>query len=118
MRRLCKFWVYLLALSLAWTPFSIRAGLIGTEVVAVGASGEQNREKVLQFVQREEVANQLRALGVPAAAAAERVNALTQEEINQLAGRIDSVPAGAIDTAGWILIALLVGAAIYYLYYK
>jgi hypothetical protein len=41
------------------------------------------------------VQNQLSALGLSAAGASERVNALTDDEVQQLAGKIDSLPAGA-----------------------
>jgi hypothetical protein len=48
-------------------------------------------------------------LGVGPAAAAERANALTDDEVQQLAGRIDSLPAGAdISTAGLLLVLIVI----------
>jgi hypothetical protein len=42
----------------------------------------------------------------------ERINAMTQAEVNQVAKNIDSLPAGGdltITTAGWIGILVIVG---------
>jgi len=48
-------------------------------------------------------------LGVDPAAAAERANALTDDEVQQLAGRIDSLPVGAdISTAGLLLVLIVI----------
>jgi len=39
----------------------------------------------------------------------ERANALTDDEVEQLAGRIDSLPAGAeISTAGLLLVLIVI----------
>jgi len=47
-------------------------------------------------------------LGVGPAAAAERANALTDDEVQQLAGRIDSLPAGAEISTTALLVVLIV----------
>jgi len=58
------------------------------------------------------------ALGLSAANAQDRVGAMTQEEINQVAGKIDTLPAGASDEAAWIVGAIVIGFIIWYIWYR
>ena len=98
-------------------PFSLQAGMIGTDQVIANATAQANRDKVRDFVSRNDVVKQFEFLGVSSAAAQERVNAMTQEEINTVAGKIDSLPAGA--TSGWAIAAvLLVAFVIWWMYYR
>ena len=101
MRRFYKLVSQFLIVCMVWTPFSIQASLIGTDQAVASAQDQSNRDKVINFVQRGDVAKHLELLGVPSANAADRVNAMTQEEINQVAGQIDTLPAGA-DGGWWI----------------
>ena len=104
----------LLIASIALLPFSTQAGMIGTDQVVASATAQANRDKVRDFVARADVAKQMQALGISAANAQERVNAMTQEEINKVAGKIDSMPAGADNSSGWwwaagvIVVALII----------
>jgi uncharacterized protein DUF6627 len=118
MRRFSKLVSQLLIVCMAWTPFSIQASLVGTDQVVASAQDQTNRDKVVNFVQRTDVAKQFELLGVSSANAAERVNAMTQDEINQLAGKIDSLPAAGMDTVGWVLVAAVVGVIIWYMWYR
>jgi hypothetical protein len=46
-----------------------------------------------------------------------RVNAMTQEEVNRIAGKIDSMPAGASSNGWWWALGVIViGVAIWYFY--
>jgi hypothetical protein len=117
MRRFYKLVSQLLIVCMVWTPFSIQASLIGTDQVAASAQDQSNRDKVINFVQRGDVAKQLESMGVSPANAADRVNAMTQEEINKLAADIDSMPAGA-GNGWWIVAAIVVGAIIWYYYFR
>jgi hypothetical protein len=87
-------------------PYSAhtQAALIGTEQAI--ANVQAQRDTVQGFVARADVQSQLASLGLGAAAASERVNALTDDEVQQLAGKIDSLPAGA--DGGSILFVLLI----------
>ena len=118
MRRFYKLVSQLLILCMVWTPFSIQASLIGTDQVAASAQDQSNRDKVINFVQRGDVAKQLESMGVSSANAADRVNAMTQQEINKLAADIDSMPAGADSTGWWIAAAIVIGALIWYYYFR
>ena len=117
MRRFYKLVSQLLIVCMVWTPFSIQASLIGTDQVAASTQDQSNRDKVISFVQRGDVAQQLESMGVSPANAADRVNAMTSEEINQLAADIDSMPAGA-DGGWWIVAAIVVGAIIWYYWFR
>jgi hypothetical protein len=117
MRRFYKLVSQLLIVCMVWTPFSIQASLIGTDQVATSAQDQSNRDKVINFVQRGEVAQHLELLGVSSANAADRVNAMTQEEVNQVAGQIDTLPTGA-GSGWWIAAVVLIGVLIWYFYYK
>ena len=64
---------------------------------------------MLSFVSRADVAGQLQSMGLDAATAKERVAAMTDAEVTYLAGRIESLPAGA-DSAGIILLILIIAA--------
>jgi hypothetical protein len=82
-----------------------QAAMIGSEQ-AIIASKSAERERVRAFLARAEVKKQLAALGAPNAA--ERVNALTDDEAQALASRIDALPAGAdISVAAALLIVLI-----------
>ena len=109
----------LLIASIALLPFSTQAGMIGTGQVAASATAQANRDKVLEFVNRADVQKQMQALGVSAGNAQERVNAMTQDEINRVAGKIDSMPAGASDSGtAWVLASLIVIAVLVYVFWK
>ena len=104
-RFVCRF----LVLSLVVLPYAAQtqAALISVDQ-ALAAQRQAERDKLHGFLARADVQRELAVLGVGAAAAAERVNALTDEEAQQLAGRIDSLPAGAeVSTAVALLAVLL-----------
>ena len=99
----------LLIVLMVWTPYQVaQAGMIGTDQVAT-SSAQADRNAVLGFVSRADVAGQLQALGLDAATAKDRVAAMTDSEVSYLAQRIESLPAGA-DTAGIILLILVIAA--------
>jgi hypothetical protein len=85
-------------------PLPVHAGMVATDAVVSSASGE--RERIATFLEREDVRQQLQAQGVSPADVKARVAALTDEEAAQLAGRIDSLPAGGI--LGVILLVFIV----------
>ena len=117
MKQFYKLVTQVLIVCMVWTPFSIQAGMIGTDQVVAGAQDQANRDKVLNFVTRSDVVKQLQTLGLSASSAKERVSAMTQDEVNQLAGKIDSLPAGA-SNGGWIAAVIIIGLLIYFVWYK
>jgi len=102
-----RFICRLLVVSTILLPYSAptQAGMIGTGQ-AIG-SVEAQRGKVQSFVARADVQSQLAALGVEAEAVSGRVNALTDDEAQQVAGRIDTLPAGGVATEAALAIILI-----------
>ena len=98
-----RFVCRIVVVCMAALPFQAQAVLIGTGEAAAA------RAAVNGFIERGEVVTQLQALGVSPQAAKERVAALSDAEVASLAGRIDSLPAGAWAGAGLglILVAIL-----------
>jgi hypothetical protein len=63
---------------------------------------------VKSFLDRAEVRERMQALGVNPQAARDRVDALSDEEVAALAGRLDQLPVGGTDVLGVALIVFLV----------
>ena len=107
----------LLILSMIWLPFAGNAAMISTGDVVASATDQANRDKVLEFAARADVQKSFESLGLTAANAKDRVNAMTQDEVNRIAGKIDTMPAGA-DSNGWwwALGVIVIGVAIWYFY--
>src|SRR5436189_6068212 len=87
---------YLLVFSLAGLPFTAHAGLIATDE-AVSQNQPQldaDRAKVRDFFTRADVQQQLQQHGLTQQIAQERVAALTDADIQKVAGKIDALPAG------------------------
>jgi hypothetical protein len=71
-------------------PLPAQASMLPTESAVSGAQ----RARVAEFFDRQDVQLQLQARGVGADEVKARVAALTDDEVSQLANRIDSLPAG------------------------
>ncbi len=112
-RSLCRILIVLMALA----PYQVaQAGMIGTDQVASTAS-QADRNTVLQFLDRAEVASQLQSLGVDARNVKDRVAAMSDQEVQQIAGKIQSMPAGA-DTTGVVLLLLVVAAVVWWVWFR
>lgn len=85
-----------------------RADMVPTEDVAGGSAARTERGKVEAFLERASVQEKFKLLGVKDTLLKSRVDALTDEEIHLIAGRIDSLPAGGRLTYEEIIIILLV----------
>jgi hypothetical protein len=86
------------------------AGLISTEQVAQAQAqrdANADRALVLETLQRAEVQSQLQTLGVDSQAAADRVAAMSDQEVSQLAGKIENLPAGGVSWLGVLLVVVL-----------
>jgi hypothetical protein len=111
-----RFVSVLLVFSMAGLPFTAQAGLIGTDEVAAQSEAPSDREKVRDFVARADVQQQLQEHGLTPQIAKERVDALTDAEVQQIAGKIDALPAGATSgVAGVVGVTLLVVLVTYML---
>jgi hypothetical protein len=112
-RTLCR----LLMVLMVWSPIQYaQAGMIGTDQVASAAS-QTDRNTVLQFLGRADVTSQLQSLGVDPATVKDRVAAMTDQEVQSLAGKIHSMPAGA-DSTGVIILLLVVAAVVWWVWFR
>jgi hypothetical protein len=79
------------------------AAVIGTEQVVQG-----ERERVKAALERPDVVQALKKVGVDAAAAQARVDAMSDSEVAQLAGMVDLLPAGGALTNEQLIVILLI----------
>lgn len=82
------------------------AALVPTGAALNSPNEAENREKVLQFLAREDVRAALLAQGIDPAEADARVAGLTDAEIAQIADRIDELPAGGF--LGAVILVLVI----------
>lgn len=119
MKTLARMISHILIASMVLMPFSSQAGMVGTEQVVAAAAAQSARDKVRDFVDRADVQKQLVAFGLTAANARDRVDAMTDEEVQRIAGKVDSLPAGASNTGtAWIAAGVILVAVIVYLLWK
>jgi hypothetical protein len=84
-----------------------QAALVSTEEVLAQGDGAAARARVLAFVERAEVREQIAALGVDPDEAAARVAALSDAQVREIAGRLDQLPAGQ-SAVGAVIGAILI----------
>ena len=112
-KMLCR----LLMVLMIWSPVQFaQAGMIGTDQIVTAAS-HTDRTTVLEFLGRAEVVNQLQSWGLDASNAKDRVNAMTDQEVQVIAGKINSLPAGG---DGWavLLVLVIVGAVVWWVWFR
>lgn len=80
-----------------------QAGVVGTDAAVQTIEQEQARAKVETFLTRDDVQKQLIAQGVDPVEARLRLDSLTPAETQQLAGKIDELPAGGNSLVGALL---------------
>lgn len=97
-------------------PLQAGAAIVSTQEAAAApaassaAAASAERDRVIGFLSREEVRQSIEAQGVDPQDAIKRVQAMSDEEVQQLAGRIDQLPAGGniIGVLFTVFIVLLV----------
>lgn len=99
--------ILIVATTLTGLPFSAQAGIVSTDEILSSSAVAASRERVSSFLARDDVRQALQAQGVSPLAAAERVQAMTDAEVEQLAGRIDQAPAGG-DVLGVLFTVFIV----------
>ena len=92
----------LLIVCLAGLGLPVHAGMLPTDAANPG------RAHVLTVLERSDVQAGLQAYGVSPADVKARVAAMTDDEVAQLAGQIDSLPAGGTDVLGFILVVFVI----------
>jgi hypothetical protein len=91
-----------------------RADLVTTEQVVDAKAAASDRERLAAVLLRDDVRQQMEALGVDRDEAMARLASLSDREIQQVAGKIDELPAGQSFIAGVLIIAgsVLIGLVI------
>lgn len=89
---------------------SVQAAMISSEQVIVSQAVQHDRERLRVLFDRSDVREQLQARGVDANAVKARVDALTDDEVAGIAGKLDNLPAGGdvIGVAVFIFLVLLI----------
>jgi hypothetical protein len=88
-----------------------QATMVTTDQVVAQSELAGDRERVVRFMAREDVRQQLLALGIDPDEAARRADTLSDGEVRQIAGKLDELPAGQSAVGilvGAILIVFLV----------
>ena len=108
----------LLIALMIWMPYQIAtAGMIGTDQV-VASSSQVDRTTVLNFLSRSDVANKLQSLGIDPATANDRVGAMTDQEVQSLAGRINALPAGGTSSGAAVVLIIIIAAAVWWFWQR
>lgn len=86
------------------------AAVISTEAIVSSQQADLDRSRVQSLLGREEVKQRLLAAGVDPSQVASRVDALSDNEVHQLAAKIDQLPAGgdALGVLVFVFIVLLI----------
>jgi hypothetical protein len=82
-----------------------QAKMVTTDQVLSQSSSADDRAQVLNFLMREDVQQHMTRLGVDPEEAKNRVASLSDEEVQQIAGRLDELPAG--EGLGVVVAAIL-----------
>ena len=109
----------LLVALMIWTPYQFAtAGMIGTDQVVTASTADADRALVTSFLNRSDVAQKLQSMGLSAKSAQDRVASLSDQEVQQIAGKIQSLPAGADggDVAIGILVVAAIAVVVWYLW--
>ena len=92
----------LLIVCLAGLGLPVHAGMLPTD------AANPERSRVLTVLERSDVQAGLQAQGVNPADVKARVAAMTDDEVAQLAGRLDGLPAGGSDVLTVILVVFII----------
>lgn len=85
----------------------VQAAMVGTSSLLMQQSQASQLSEVQAYLAREDVQNQMKALGVDPAVAATRVAAMTASELSQVQQHIHDMPAGG-SALGLVLTVFLI----------
>ena len=88
-------------------PMAAQASIVSTNEVITASAASSNLDTVRAFLARDDVRQAMQEQGVSPVAASERVAAMSDSEIAQLAGRVDQAPAGG-EVLGLIFTVFIV----------
>jgi len=87
-----------------------QAGLIGTQAVMQSETRQSIWNKTDNWLVQQSVAQQLEQMGVDTADVQERIQMMTDDELQTLAAKMDNMPAGAgaLEVLGIVFLVLLI----------
>lgn len=98
----------ILVISMLVLSLPSHASIMGAESTLPSVH-QENRTKVMQFLAREDVMKAIQAQGVDVALVRSRVAAMNDQEIDQLSGKIDKMPAaGGGEILGVVVFVFVV----------
>lgn len=86
-----------LAVLMLFSTFSatvVQAKMVGTDEVIAEQRSDVDREKIVNFMSRDDVQAEMQSLGIDPDEAMSRVATLSDQEVQQVAGKLDQLPAG------------------------
>ncbi len=84
------------------------AAMMSTDQVIAEEVSAADRERVLEFLAREDVREEIVALGIDPEEASRRVQSLSDAEIQQIVGAMDQEPAGQSVIAALVITILVI----------
>lgn len=108
-RRIAKLTVIAHLVTFGLVP-AAQAEIVGTETLMQQNDRQQQIERVQGFMSKQQVEDQMVALGVDIEQAKQRVASLTDAELQMLGNQLDTLPAGgdALAVLGILLLVFLV----------
>jgi hypothetical protein len=106
--------VSLLALSFQ----TANAGMIGADQAAAATAAQTERGMVMNALDRAETVAQLQAQGIDPTMARQRVASMTDQEVHALAQDIQTAPAGAMSSGGWLAVVVVAALVWYFAFRK
>ncbi len=108
--RLAVAMVMAIVMLLASLPMNLaQAAMVTTDQVIEDSTAADDRARVMDFMAREDVRQELQDLGVDPDEASRRATTLSDDEIRQIAGRLDELPAGQEELLIGMLLIFIVG---------
>jgi peptidoglycan hydrolase CwlO-like protein len=94
------------AVTLCMLSVAAGAKMVSTDQALGQVMADQDRARVQVFLNRTDAQEKLQALGIDAQAVKDRVARLTDQEVNEMARELDTLPAGG-DISNRNLVAVL-----------
>jgi len=110
-RRRHSVWMFrfLICGVLGFGPYGLaNAAMVDTQSAIDTAAVKETRERVNAMLQRPGVAEELKTLGASPAEAQARVDAMTDDEVRTLAGKIGDLPAGGRISNNELILLLVI----------
>ena len=98
---------FVLAMFMWMTSLPVQAAMMSTQQIMQTQQTEMERDNIAQLLNREDVQQQLKAMGVSPQHVQNRVNLMTNSEVAELNQHLSDLPAGG-NVVGVVLVVFLV----------